>query len=348
MDEVTRLFRVAVAYPFEGDHATTRLLVGAGLHFLAGVVFTAAATAGGGLAATLVLAPAVLALLLGLVAYVPLAGYAAATARELLDGGEAPPAFDDWPGLLADGLRVAGIALLYGLPLVALGVAAFAATDPGGGVGPLLVVIAVLAVAYALAAAYVLPAAVVNVVHTGRASGAWAAGTLREATIDREYVAAWIVGAAILLVGGAIGAVLAVVAVGFAVLFAAQVAAVYAVTRGVIAALDIPTASEPPPPPASGYIPGWDEDERRRKRRRQLTSGVSEALLPTTSEEADGGELDRPDAPARSELDTREGASGDVDPGEDAPGSDIEPLDESGGDIERAEDDDEDDVEPSE
>lgn len=365
--------REALAYPFAGEGATTRMLVGAGLHFLAGVVLAAAVAVGGILVETDVLVPVGLAVALGvLLAYVPAAGYGIAAVRALLEGEEAPPGFDDWTAIARDGLWAVGVAAAFALPLVALGALALAGESvAGGAAGTALAVVAtVLAVVYGLLAAYALPAALVNATHEGSARAALPDGPIRQALGERAYFRSWVAAVAVLLAGAVVGGPLIAVVVGFAVLFVAQVAAVNLLTRGVIDALDITTGAEPPPPPASGYVPGWGEDDRERGRRRQLSGGVGDALLPTTGE-GDGGDLDRADDASPGEagrpaaaggsrtaaataddpvtdLDRAERASdrdsdpardataGDPDRTGDGPGTAIAPTDEDDeGDIER-------------
>lgn len=331
MNEETGVLRASIGYPFRGEGWRTRLLLGGGLNFLAGVVVAAAVAA----AVALVDAgfpPALgLAVVLGgLLAYVPLFGYVAASARALLDDEDEPPEFGALDDLTADGLRVAGVTLGYAAPVVALVWVASAAADLSGGVVAGLV--GLVGLLYALGAAYVLPAAVVTVVYEGTTAAARDAGTLRAAVVDRSYLRAWTVGAAVWLAGTTAGAALSPLAVGFVVLFVAQLAAVYAATRGVVAALEI-AVSAPPAPPASGYVPGWDDGARRK----ELTGGLGGALLPDTPDEADD-DLDRPDDPASGSIATaaagdagtdldrvaEAGAGGDGEPVEER--TDIEPA----------------------
>lgn len=285
MDEDTGLLRASVAYPFKGEAARTRLLFGAGLHFLAGVVAVGAAAAATVTFGSPELAPVWLAVgLAGLLAYVPLLGYTAGTIRELLDDEPAPTHFGNWERLLRDGRRFAVVALLYAAPLAALvGLAVFL----GGSDDAATLAVVAAAGLYALVAAYVLPAAAVSVVNTGTTSAAWDAGTLRDAVVDHRYFGRWLLAGVVVAFGGTIGAALTPVVLGFVVLFAVQVAATYAVTQGVILSLDL-TLEAPPPAPASGYVPDWDDGSRRK----QLSAGrLGGSLLPTTP---DGDEGDGP------------------------------------------------------
>lgn len=350
MDEETGLVRSAVAYPFEGA-AGTRFVFGAVLYFF-GVVVSAGAF---GIAVRWIESPlrALVVIAVGLLALLPIFGYVAATMRAVLDEGSEPPTFGDPGTLVRDGRRVALVVLAYLVPLaIAAGGALVLSEDGALGVASLSLL--GVGVAYSLVAAYVLPAAVVSVVHAGEASAAWGFGTLREAVDDHRYASGWAVGALLALVGGAIGVISAPFVVGFAVLFATQVAATYAVTRGVIGALDL-ALEDPPAPPASGYVAGWDDGPRRK----ELSQGrLGGSLLPTTpGDDADGSDIDRsepsgpsgPLAPtsdgsdATSEADRAsdassagEAAAGDESDQESSPvegGSDIAPFVEGDGDI---------------
>ena len=365
MNEDTGLVRASVAYPFAGAGSRTRLLVGAGLEFLGGVVLVGAAALAALQFDSLLLAPVVAAV--GLLAYLPLLGYAAATMRALLDDEDAPPAFLGWGAILRDGRRVAVVAALYALPLVALGGAAFVLAGQRGGEAPATLAAVALAALYALAASYVLPAALVTVVDSGRTGAALRLGTLRTAVVDRRYLGRWVLGGVVGVGGTLLGAALSPMLVGFAVGFAAQVAAVYAVTRGVVLSLDL-AHGDPPAPPASGYVPGWDDGPKRK----ELSQGrLGGSLLPTTPDDGeDDAGTGSPGAPTPGSLATtgdgddghtdldRRGTgatAGDASPGsgsaagasgaagatEEAPGSDIQRFGDDGDETELAREDEE-------
>lgn len=353
MDEETGLVRSAVAYPFVGA-AGTRFVFGAVLYFFGVVVSTGAvAIAVRWIESPL---PALGVVAVGLLVLLPIFGYAAATMRTVLDGESEPPAFGDWGSLVRDGRRVAFVVLVYLAPLAIAGAGAVLLSDDGA-LGVASLSLLVIGAAYALLAAYVLPAAVVSVVHNGAASAAWDVATLREAVVDHRYATGWLVGALVTLVGGAIGGVSALFVVGFAVLFATQVAATYAVTRGVIAALDL-TLEEPPAPPASGYVPGWNDGPKRK----ELSQGrLGGSLLPTTpGDDGDGSDIDRnepagspgtlattgdggdgsadrgrpSDVPTAGDVETGDGS--DPESTDDEVGSDLAPFVEGDGEIDTA------------
>lgn len=322
MDEDTGLVRSALGYPLAGDGARSRLLMGAGLHFVGGIGVAVA------LAVVLLgLVDPVLSVIVGvgiaLVGYVPLLGYTAATMRSLLEDEDEPPTVADWSALLRDGRRAASIVALYAAPAVALATVAIALGGVGSQATTLSLGAAGLAAVLALLALYVLPAALATVVESGETAAAWDGGTLADAVQDGRYLKAWLVGAGATAVGAAVGTPLAVVLVGLPVLFATQLAVVNAATRGVVDALEW-TLEEPPAPPASGYIPEWEDGSRRK----ELTDGrLGGSLLPTTPGSDDG--------PAASDdgVDPNAGAPGDS--GAAAAGSDITPFVEGDGEMER-------------
>lgn len=353
MDEDTGLVRASLAYPFGGEGTGTRLLFGAGLNLLGGVVAVGVAAAATEVALAGPATP-VVAAVVALLAYVPLLGYLAATIRALLDDEPAPPGVDRWGGLLQDGLRFAGVGVLYGVPAAALAVAATAVE--GAAVAAALWVAAGVC---ALGAAYVLPAVAVTVVESGVASAAWDGGRLRDAVVDRRYAGRWLLAVAVAAVGGLLGAPLSIVVVGLPVLFVAQLAAVYAVTRGVVLALDL-TLEDPPPAPASGYVPGWEDGADRK----ELSQGrLGGSLLPTTPDGGDGDtdvavddgagtsgplastgdggggatDLDRPSASAPGVTQGAGGAGGESDDGDDGQ-EDIEPYEDAGSDLDTRDD----------
>ena len=346
-DEEYGPVRAALAYPFEGETARSRLLVGTGVNFLAGVAFVAILATTVVLVDAGVLEPAWLAIaLLAPLVYLPLVGYGVAISRALLEAEETPPGLSRWRGLVRDGSWATGVGALFVVPLVVLVAVGIAgASLLGGTAGTVLAALAgVLVILYALLLAYVLPAAVVSATHEGFTQAAFDLGTLREAATDGTYFRTWLAGIGLLLAGGTVGGVLSVVVVGFGVLFVAQVAATKLFTQATVEALDLPVGEEPPPPPASGYIPGWGEEERKRSRRRRLSGGVSDALLPTTpggDDELDG--TDEREATTRSAQSdshaiqprTSDGGrkrgsddgAGDSSRPADDPGTDIEPAD---------------------
>lgn len=349
MDEDTGLVRSSLAYPLAGDTARSRLLMGAGLHFVGGLGVAVAAAV-----VLLELVDPVLSVVVGvgiaLLGYVPLLGYTAATMRAMLEDEAEPPSVADWSALLRDGRRAASVVGLYAVPAVVLATVAIALGGVGSDATTASLAAAAMAGLLALVALYVLPAALATVVESGETRAAWDRATLGDAVRDGRYLTAWLLGVGVATVGAAVGTPLSVVLVGLPVLFATQLAAVHAGTRGVVESLEW-TLEEPPAPPASGYIPGWDDGASRR----ELTDGrLGGSLLPTTpgSDDEDstssGGNRSTPGSLANTDEDAAAAADdGGVDANAGAPegdggaagsGSDITPFVEGDGDIEPSDD----------
>lgn len=207
------MLRSSLRFPTRGEGALQTLLVGGGLHLLAAFV---------------PLLPLVF--VLGyLVRVLARTGEADATAYRT---DLRPPGFVRIRRLLVDGLA-AGVVLVAYL-FVPLGVlyatvsgAARASVRPAGqgaSVGFLLGSTAALALIAGVA--YLLPAALAAYARRRRLRAAFDLGTLRRAATDVEYLVGWVAGAVVLGVGGALFAPLNAVALGFFVLFYAEVVAV--------------------------------------------------------------------------------------------------------------------------
>ncbi|HMB49682.1 MAG TPA: DUF4013 domain-containing protein [Natronoarchaeum rubrum] len=168
-----------------------------------------------------------------------LVGYVMRVIRSVAHGDERAPAFDDWEGLLREGVRGSIVAIVYGLAtalgaLVFVGGALALATD-GGLLGAFAVFVgAMLWIALALAAAYVTPAALANVAERGRIGDGFDVATLRPVLASGSYATAWLVAAGFVLAGGVVSSVFAGIPavgaiVGAFVGFYAGVAAYYAI-----------------------------------------------------------------------------------------------------------------------
>lgn len=113
-------------------------------------------------------------------------------------------------------------------------------------------VLGLVVFALVLAAAYVLPIGVCGMVHDDALGGAFDVDRIREVATDRDYAVAWGAGAVTLLVGGGVAQFLALLLVGFPLLFAAQVLAFRLFARGYADALGLDIAPEGGTPTATG------------------------------------------------------------------------------------------------
>jgi hypothetical protein len=140
----------AFAFVFEDEAWITKILIAAAI-LLLGVLFS-----------WLLMIPLILALAL-------LGGYSVEITRRVLRGQlDGLPEWDDWGTLLAEGLKVMVIAIVYALPLIILGICLGVPSgflsdsgDAGAAVGGLLgFLLSCFAFLYAIAMSIVLPAAI--------------------------------------------------------------------------------------------------------------------------------------------------------------------------------------------
>jgi len=230
----------ALKYPFRGDDSTERLVIGGALPFLGIAIYLV------GLLLTLAFVGFFI-LPFSIVPQIFLWGYLVAVVGALLAGQEEPPGFDDWKRLGIDGLKAILVSIGYSLPMILLVivfVTFVAIADVSMGTGPTattqfalqLVVFGVmaLAVAYSLALYYVLPAAIVNFVREDDLAAAFHLRTIKDIVLTSDYFVAWLLAAAVVLVGGIVAFPLYFVLVGFVLRFYTMVVAAYLVTRGTM------------------------------------------------------------------------------------------------------------------
>ena len=169
----------------------------------------------------------------------------------------APP-FDDWGELLADGVSVFVIGVVYyGVPFLLIAVAfiasffpifigAGAGGDGGAAVGTLGTLFAMFAVqmlagVVLLVAAYILPGAVAAYARTDRLGAAFSPSTVRTIVTNRDYAIAWLYAFAINILASvatnlAVFTIVGILVVPF-ISFYSLVACTYAIGHGVA---DIP------------------------------------------------------------------------------------------------------------
>jgi hypothetical protein len=238
-------------YPLRGPDALKIALIGGGLLFAAVLI---------NLVGTL-LSIIVIGLLILPFAFVPqllTQGYLVRVLDSTLDGGAEPPAWAEWTDIFVDGLKLLVVVIVYFLPLVVLSVvfavlfAGLSATaggggDPGGalaGVGAAVgLLFGLLVVVLSIAALYLAPIGLCGMAHDGDFGGAFDLSRLRAVGTSREYAVAWLVGGAILVVGGGVAQLLVFLLVGFPLVFVVQVLAFRIFARGYADALGLDVAS---------------------------------------------------------------------------------------------------------
>ena len=148
------------------------------------------------------------------------AGYALRVIRARVEGEAEPPAFEDWGGLLVDGLRAVVVWLVYSIVPAFLGLVVFggavaamaSGTDAGLAVGLLGFGLGgVVLLAVSLALFYLAPASLAAVAVTGRLGAGFDPAAIRAVVGTREYAVPWLWGLAVAVVGGAVANVVLVV-----------------------------------------------------------------------------------------------------------------------------------------
>lgn len=170
-----------------------------------------------------------------------LGGYAVRTIRSAASGEPAPPRFEDWWALIADGLRVAVLSIGYALvPTLAFATGAILVTGGAavGGRGGFLAlatggIVFLVGALLAFLVAILYPASLLLFATRGSLAAALSPTLLRNLVFRNEYIVAWLVAGAVWLVGGAIASALMVVVVGVFVQFYVSITALYLLADGL-------------------------------------------------------------------------------------------------------------------
>ncbi len=126
-------------------------------------------------------------------------GYLVRVLESTIEGDSEPPEWDDWGGLVVDGLKATVVGLVYGLiPTVVIvgigagliGIGSAAGNDGGGllagfGLATILLLIPVLFLVY-----YLVPAALSNMAVEGRLGAAFDVGMLKRVVLTSDYFVA--------------------------------------------------------------------------------------------------------------------------------------------------------------
>ena len=188
-----------ISYPLKGDSALGRIFVG-GLLGIFGILIV----------------PSII-----------LMGYLLRVLEGSARGAAEPPAFEDWGGLLSDGLKGFVVTIAYGiLPFLlvafsvgfgSLGAASGSDAAAGimGGVGLLgaLVSLVAMFVLY-----YLIPAALTNMALEGSVGAAFDFGTLKRVLLSVDYLVAWVVPFLIGFVANIVTTVLVIFTLGLGLL----------------------------------------------------------------------------------------------------------------------------------
>lgn len=165
------MLEAALRYPTTGEAGLERLLIGGVLLLLSALVI-----------------PAFLVF-----------GYLVRSLAAVAAGATEPPGFDDWEGLLVDGIKAFVVAIAYGIVPVVLAAAALVPVSVGVGTngdGPteiltgLGIVAVLLSFVVVIAVAYVVMAAFSNFAVEGRLGAAFDVGTVGRLATSEPYVVA--------------------------------------------------------------------------------------------------------------------------------------------------------------
>ena len=156
-----------------------------------------------------------------------LQGYSVRILRSAALDEETPPAFDDWAGMLVDGLKLYVLTLAYTIvPYAVLLASLTTLTGPDGG-STLGSIVALLAGIALLAVAYVLPAAMTNFAINDSLRAAFDFGTIFGAAFTGRYLIAIVLA---IVVGGILSFIagfLSIIIVGLFVLFYVLMSTMY-------------------------------------------------------------------------------------------------------------------------
>jgi hypothetical protein len=210
----------ALGYPFEDENRFTTLGIGGVLYIIGSFLSLFADV----FSDDLVAIPLLLILFLG--GFV-LAGYSARVLRTTARGNETVPGFTDWRGLVIDGLKLTVVNIVYLLPTIVLFVVAISLRSDGGGPTTVVGVLSLTAFTIGLVALFFAPVAWTNVALTERLGAAFEFRTIIDAALTGQYLIAIgllvVLGVIFRLVAG----FLAIIFVGYFVLFYAQVVISY-------------------------------------------------------------------------------------------------------------------------
>jgi hypothetical protein len=214
------MFQEALNYPRNSDSAVKNVAIGGALLFL-----------------SFLFVPA-------LVVF----GYVVRSLRNVMNGVEEPPEFDEWGELLTDGAKAFAIGFVYSLIPLAIAAVAVLASGVTAGIGGnsagsglavgLIVLVASLATfVVSLLLAYLLPAAIVSWIRNDSLTAAFSPAEIRVLAFSKTYATGWAVAFGIGLIAGVVTGLLSSVLVGGLlapfVTFYAYVAGVHAIGSAV-------------------------------------------------------------------------------------------------------------------
>jgi hypothetical protein len=216
-----------LSYPFNGDSALGRIIIGGLLGF-----------------GSFLIVPAI-----------ALMGYLVWVLDGAARGEEEPPAFEDWGDMIVDGLKATAVAIVYGIVpfllvflsifVIAGGSASGSETGMGilGGIGLLGILVSILAM---FVLYYLIPAALTNMALEDSFGAAFDFGTIKQVILTGDYLVAWLIPFVLAALMNVVVFLLAITVVGLVVVpfvqFYVQVAAFYMFGVAFGKVVDVPGA----------------------------------------------------------------------------------------------------------
>lgn len=215
----------ALSYPLEDENRLKTIGLGGVLYIIGSFISFFADI----FIDQLIAIPLLLILFIGAFA---LAGYSARVLRVTARGEETVPGFTDWRGLLGDGLKLTVVNIAYLLPAIVLFAVAVLIGSNNGAPSIVVGYFILAAFAIGLVAQFFAPVAWTNLMLTDRLGAAFEFKTIVDAALTGQYLIAVglvvVVGAILRLISG----FLAIIFVGFFVLFYSQVVISYLIGSG--------------------------------------------------------------------------------------------------------------------
>ena len=159
--------------------------------------------------------------------------------RDVSQGNESPPAWEDWAELFVDGIKMYVVQIVYLLIpaiVMVLGITLLGFGLVGGPeVGILGALILFVGLALALVMAYFIPAGLTHLARSGQLGAAFRFRAVAKTAFNTAYFVPVFLSLLLAIVLGIIGSILLAIVVGVFVLFYAQVAVAFLWARGVAA-----------------------------------------------------------------------------------------------------------------
>ncbi|NHX35728.1 MULTISPECIES: DUF4013 domain-containing protein [Halolamina] len=216
-----------LSYPFNGDSALGRIIIGGLLGF-----------------GSFLIVPAI-----------ALMGYLVWVLDGAARGEEEPPDFENWGDMIVDGLKATAVAIVYGIVpfvlvflsvfVIAGGSASGSETGMGilGGIGLLGMLVSMVAM---FVLYYLIPAALTNMALEDSFGAAFDFGTIKQVILTGDYLVAWLIPFVLAALMNVVVFLLAITVVGLVVVpfiqFYVQVAAFYMFGVAFGKVVDVPGA----------------------------------------------------------------------------------------------------------